>query len=59
VKYAEQAYQDLIGFATRRIVPQHVWEEQDVRTWRGIVAALIRPRKPGPDTDREACHDSS
>ncbi|OMG53450.1 hypothetical protein BJN44_11345 [Tessaracoccus sp. ZS01] len=33
VKYEEQAYQDLIGFATRRIVPQHVWEEQDVRTW--------------------------
>lgn len=22
--------------------------EQDVRTWRGIIAALIRPRKPGP-----------
>ena len=33
VKYSERAYQDLVGFATRQIVPEHVWTDQDVRTW--------------------------
>ncbi|WP_232549915.1 ABC transporter substrate-binding protein [Propioniciclava soli] len=33
VTYEEQSFQDLVGFSTRRIVPAHVWENQDVRTW--------------------------
>ena len=33
VTYPERSFQDLVGFATRRIVPEHVWKDQDVRTW--------------------------
>ena len=33
VTYAEESYQDLVGFTTRRIVPEHLWAEQNVREW--------------------------
>ena len=33
VTYEESNFADLAGFATRQIVPEHVWADQDVRTW--------------------------
>lgn len=33
VTYDEPNFADLVGFATRQIVPEHEWADQDVRTW--------------------------
>ncbi|MCA1305280.1 ABC transporter substrate-binding protein [Microbacterium esteraromaticum] len=33
VTYDKQSFADLASFATRQIVPEHIWSEQNVREW--------------------------
>lgn len=33
VAYDEPNFADLVGFATRQIVPEHLWADEDVHTW--------------------------
>lgn len=33
VTYDDESYSDLASFATRQIVPEHIWSKQNVREW--------------------------